>query len=193
MPWPCPPPTVYRRSSLPAGALGGPIAGAWASSTIAQQHGSMDSEMNPTFDTPVDVQVAAEALPMDASAAALAQEEAEWQRLSTQLAQQWQARGSLLEPTLDPTTRAAKYLLQAHKEIETAAAEPSTRIETLGVMLAAGQAACQLIARAASGRGAEDREGRATAPHGGEGARDRSRDGASDSEGGGSVHHFPVD
>ena len=130
---------------------------------------------------------------MDASVAALAQEEAEWQRLSTQLAQQWQARGSLLEPALDPTTRVAKYLLQAHKEIEAAAAEPSSHVSTLGAMLAAGQAACQLIARAAGGRGVADREGRAAAPHGDGGVRDRSRDGASDSEGSGSVHHFPVD
>ena len=60
-------------------------------------------------------------------------------------------------------------------------------------MVAAGQAAGQLIARAASGGGVEDREDHTAVPHGGAGECDRSRDGASSSEGGGSVHHFPVD
>ncbi len=46
------------------------------------------------------------------------QEEGECQRLSAQFAQQWQARGTLLESSADPTARAAKFLLQAHKELE---------------------------------------------------------------------------
>ena len=198
-----PPPPAPGHSSLPLGALGGPIAGAWASSSIAQQHGSMDTEM-----AAVDVQAAAQAPPMEASAAQHAQEEGEWRDLSARFTQQWQARGALLEPEADPTARAAKFLQQAMTEIGLVASEPrSTRLATLRAMIVTGQATCEALARALRERRAgaraawerqrgarADREGRGDVPHTGGDERDRSRDGGDGgSSADGSVHHFPVD